>query len=557
MTAEPGAAGAEAAPARSRWPALRAVAVWAAGAAVFFRAPLVSRFDTVTGDEGDARLVTFLHEHWWQVLRGTHGDVVRWDTPPVFHPATGVLSYADTFVLDLPVYVPLRLVGVPPLVAFQLCLVALTAVAFASMLRLLRRFVGVAEAPALLLAAAAAFANNLYVDTGHAQMYATCVVPLVALLAAEAWVATPPVRRAVLGGAAGATLGLLTWSSFYIGWFAIVVGLVALAVLLAVRAGAVGATWRAVRERWVAVAAAAGGFAVMMVPFLVTYAPALRDGRGRPYDEVAGLAPRPFDLVNVGDGNLLWGSAVEALAADDARLGLLHRAVAVTPVLAAATLVAGVVLARDARRAGWTHRRTAGVVAAATAAVVALLPIQFGFGGAWSWFHRFVPGGSAIRVWGRIEVLNGFVAVLAVGCLLAARACAGRRGSAVALLPLAIAGLIAVEQINLTDRYRELDRGAQDARFDAVPPPPEACRTFHLAPEPGRDPDHASIDAMWIAQRTGVPTVNGYSGWTPDGWALRPDDAGYEQRVAGWVAANGLTAGHCRYDAATATWSPP
>jgi hypothetical protein len=567
VTAEPAApvAPGDVAPSPSRTRLARAVGAWAIGAAIFFRTPLATGFGTITGDEGDARLVTFLHEHWWQTLRGD----ATWDSPPIFHPTTGTIAYADTFVLDLVLYVPLRIVGVPPLVAFQCCLIALTAIGFASMYRLLYRHVGLAEAPSLVLAAVASFANNLYVDTGHAQMYAACVVPLVALLAVESWVAPTPRRRMVIGGAAGAVLGLLTWSSFYIGWFAIVIGLVALVVVAVVqwrdRAVLARASW----ERRGAVAGAAGGFVAMIVPFVATYASALGEGRGRSYDEVAGLAPRPFDLVNVGDRNVVWGRIVAALTGDDGRLELLHRAVAITPLLAASTVVGGIVLVRRSVRHGWSPRRTAGVVAAVTAVLIALLPIQFGFGGAWAWFHRLVPGGSAIRVYGRISVVNGFVAVLAAGCLLAESARRSGGGTA-RRLTLVLVALLAIEQVNLTDRYRELDRAAQDARFAAVPTPPEWCRSFHLVPESGRDPDHASIDAMWIAQRTGVPTVNGYSGWQPDGWALRPDDdtvdatvddtvdatvdATYEQRVAGWVTRSDLAAVHCTFDAATRTW---
>ena len=79
---------------------LLAAAGWLLGVLVFFRDPVFSGFDTFTGDEGDARLVVFLHEHWWQVWRGER----PWRTPPMFHPTTDVLSYSDTYVLDQVLY---------------------------------------------------------------------------------------------------------------------------------------------------------------------------------------------------------------------------------------------------------------------------------------------------------------------------------------------------------------------------------------------------------------------------------------------------------------------
>jgi hypothetical protein len=50
-----------------------------------------------------------------------------------------------------------------------------------------------------------------------------------------------------------------------------------------------------------------------------------------------------------------------------------------------------------------------------------------------------------------------------------------------------------------------------------------------------------AMDAMFIALRTGVPTLNGYSAWWPDGWRLsNPQNDGYAESVEQWIAQNGL-----------------
>ena len=111
--------------------------------------------------------------------------------------------------------------------------------------------------------------------------------------------------------------------------------------------------------------------------------------------------------------------------------------------------------------------------------------------------------------------------------------------------------------MNTTDNFRKLDRTEELATLDAVPDPPEECTSFDLDARPDRNPDHASIDAMLIAQRTGVPTVNGYSGWQPDGWTLVPGSPAYAENVDAWVAGHGLGAGHCTLHATTGTWTGP
>jgi hypothetical protein len=317
--------------------------------------------------------------------------------------------------------------------------------------------------------------------------------------------------------------------------------------------GCLGTAVAAARSRWQAGAAALAGLGVVLVPFFVTYWPALREGRDRPYDEVAGLAPRPFDVVNVGGDNVVWGRLLRALTSDDQRLAQLNRATAVTPVLLIAAVFAGVALAADLRRRRPTGLHVAGMASAVTALVLVVLPVQFGFGGAWSWLHRFVPGGAAIRVYSRIEVVNVVIAVIAVACWLAADTLRRPRRWIVIALPL----LIAAEQLNTTDDFRRLDRDRQVAMLAAVPPPPSGCEVFWLLPEPGRNADHASIDAMRIAHHVDLPTVNGYSGWTPDGWDLQPASRSYEADVEGWLAGAGLSEAACAFDAAASTWHAP
>ena len=121
-------------------------------------------------------------------------------------------------------------------------------------------------------------------------------------------------------------------------------------------------------------------------------------------------------------------------------------------------------------------------------------------------------------------------------------------------LGLVLPGVVAVEQINVTDNFRELDRGEQVAMLDAVPPAPDDCTAFWVLPATGRNPDHASIDAMLIAQRIGIPTVNGYSGWTPDGWNLQPGSDAYQVELSRWLDRSGLSQTTCTYDLARHAW---
>ena len=43
---------------------------WMLGALVYFRRSFFTGFDKVMGDDGDGRLIVYIHEHWLRVFRG-------------------------------------------------------------------------------------------------------------------------------------------------------------------------------------------------------------------------------------------------------------------------------------------------------------------------------------------------------------------------------------------------------------------------------------------------------------------------------------------------------
>ena len=59
--------------------------------------------------------------------------------------------------------------------------------------------------------------------------------------------------------------------------------------------------------------AAAGGFAVGIVPFLLLYVPVLLAGHSRDFAEVASNMPEWRDLANVTPENAVWGGLLQWL----------------------------------------------------------------------------------------------------------------------------------------------------------------------------------------------------------------------------------------------------
>jgi hypothetical protein len=50
-----------------------------------------------------------------------------------------------------------------------------------------------------------------------------------------------------------------------------------------------------------------------------------------------------------------------------------------------------------------------------------------------------------------------------------------------------------------------------------------------------------SGDALFVSLDHSIPTLNGYSAWTPPGWALaNPQESTYQENVSRWIAQNRL-----------------
>ena len=54
---------------------------------------------------------------------------------------------------------------------------------------------------------------------------------------------------------------------------------------------------------------------------------------------------------------------------------------------------------------------------------------------------------------------------------------------------------------------------------------------------------------------TGLPTINGYTGYSPPGWTLdSPEGPTYRDAVRSWADQHGLEGGLCQLELSTMTW---
>jgi hypothetical protein len=560
-----------------------------------FRGWLFTGFDRAFGDDEDGYLALAIIEHWRHVLSGA----VHWTDPIVFFPERGTLGYTDAFFLIGAAAAALRALGFDAFTAFMLVMAAISAIGFFGFRRLAIRHFGVPPAAAAVGAFLFAFANLDAVKLIHVQAYCAMLLPVLCDLVLSAWKGAR--AGPVLAGMAGALYGLMFLTGFQASWFfAFYLLLIALLYPAACGWQATRALVRGAFAKRSVVVAAAGGFAAGIVPFLLLYVPVFLSGHSRGFTEVAGNMPLWRDLLNVTPENGAWGALFE-------RLGMAGRPdrpvweveLAFTPVVLAvfvaglAVLAARLSLPAPGERVGERGRLresepsklgdAAGLVTTAARtsrsderpppeegggrarstgndrllllmglAVVAVWLLQMDYFGVRPWraIWAVVPGAKAIRYTFRSQLIaNLFVS------LIVARTLAMLARHRIAVVALA-AGLI-IEQVNLV-WPATMSRKAALAWIDAAPAPPAGCRAFYVVPGAGpperSGPQHQD-DAMLFAQLRGIPTLNGYSSWFPDGWALdEPASPGYPAAVRAWAERNHIAGEVCGLEPRTGRW---
>lgn len=521
----------------------------------FYRSVLLTGFDGIFGDLGDARILIAILEHWFAWLSGSEPS---WRDTAYFHPARGGIGLTDGYFLYGLIYSGFRAAGLDMFRAFMAVMLVLTAIGFASFVALARVAWNASPLAAVTGAALFAFANMMAVKLVHAQAACAMLLPVVILLA---WFAARASRTAgaILAGAAGLLLGLVFFTAYHTGWFAVSFALAVFIIHLAL--GGV-ARLRAVaammfRGRAHLTLGFAVGLGIGLVPFLAAYLPMLRAGKTYGFDAVALYGPRFADIVNTGQGNVAWGALLTAVGvAAAAGRPLVEVELGYTPLVFATVCVT---VAACAVR--WIRGRSDGRDDIALALGLALggywlMQLDyFGFR-PWSLVWTLVPGSIGVRTTFRSQLVVNLAACLLVAFAIDRLARpALRRAGPTGLIVLVV--VLFGEQVNRTAPSR-FWRGEQMAWLATVPPPPAECRAFYLSPQAPGGPDwwRSQSDAMILSAAWRLPTLNGNASQWPDGWQLDdPADPRYPDRVRAWIARHRITEPLCGLALDSKTWS--
>ncbi len=457
------------------------------------------------------------------------------------------------------IYIPFRIAHLDTYLSFAFTIVVLRALGFAFCYWLGRETLEVSVPVALLCACLFTIANINAVTSGHVQLLNFEFVPLQAVLIGRY------LRRQSVMSLAGAAC--LTGAMMFTDVYEVFFGLLAVIALtvfwLAAECLRDCGSLRNRLRLWLQhaprdLAVAAPFFLVWLGPFLAIYWPVFRRTGGWEFAEVLRYMRDWRELLNVGPDNFVWGPTLGAWYArrftqvGEPRMGI-SPLMAITAAAITAIALSRMFPWRSNDPPGSERYRRTIIPLGLAAAVLYLVSVQAGGDSAWWFVYRWLPGAKGMRVTGRINVLLVLGATLLCGLaiewLLAATR---RRWVRFAILDFA-AGLCA-EQINRMG-ISGFSRSSELTYFARFPPPPPDCARFYVF-DPRR-PELSYVgqmDAMVLARRFNLPTINGYSGENPAGFDMFYFNPGYPDLVAHYLIAKRIWNGTCALDLQQARW---
>jgi hypothetical protein len=550
---------------------LIAFAVGVIGVVQYHLSQFSSRLDIVFGNRGDARLILYTCEHWYQALLGKASLF----SPQSFYPSKGTLAYSDLLLGYAIPYSILRGLGFEMFLSLEIVVILVNAFNYVACLVLLHKVLRLNLLASAACAAFFAFNSPKFFQLGHLQLQFVAFLPLVlsfiVLFARRAGTISQR-QAAVYLSLAGLFLNLKLLTAFYHAWFFLLWSFLFLLLALALPKSRRFLS-RVVKRYWLAMLVSGATFLIGLMPFLFAYLPTLRTGDWYSYKNVLEMIPEWWSFLSMGDGNYVWGWLTTAIRPEPWPIywGELMVGIGLIPSLTWLLITLwGIWLIRPRSRpenstaaeslAGSQNFRPIFLpVLILATSLFFVLGLKFGSAhSAWYFVYNTFPGAGAIRAVSRYVIFLTLPMSIGFACAMdmAIKRVADwnsqpRRIGAVSAMVL-FAGFGIFEQFGVvktggTGFSKTTETKYLKAMAEKLP---SDCAAFYVTAR-RNDPHNAfefQYDAMLISAMTGIPTLNGSSGQFPKEWfgLYAVKDPSYENNVQQWIQRHNITGKVCR-----------
>ena len=509
--------------------------------AIFWR-QIFSGFKYVIGDGYDGVVENVLVTHWWWVIKGDR----IWNEVGYFYPHENTLGYNDSYLLYGLISSVYRLFIDNQFIAVEFAHITVKIIGYFSVYNL-SRYLKLSVRWAIFVAILFTIAINT-TNMGHAQLLTIGIAPLYYLLLVRSLFEVKFLVHLKYALLAAFVYGLMMMNSYYIGYFSTLylVIFAAITVVLNYKECKVF-----LKNNFKHIAVLGLFHLLAIIPFLITYLPKLKETGGHGSQEVEQYMPKIIDLINIGEGSLLWFQKIGWLAEVfnfQLRGGEFTHGIGL--------LLISLVILFGWRSLGRSGDNKTWRLIFITTSVLVLISVNKNL---WMLLYQYLPGTNGLRVVSRVNIF-----LMLPFSLMAAQIFQyyeNKTGLHRCFLCIILPTLMIIEQLN-TNPYVHVNVKENMKMLEELPVVSGKCRAFYLTNPIGfkignkqiDDAYRANVQAMLISSRINVPTIIGLSSFNPEGWvSIPPKDLNYQHSIMAYALRNDVVKDLCELNVAEST----
>jgi hypothetical protein len=513
-----------------------------------FRVQINSGFHLLLGDGYDGVIEGVIVNHWAHVFSGQRA----WTQVGYFYPVNGTLGYNDSYFLYGVLSFFFKVIGLDHFLRVELTHITIRAIGFLAMLALVRQFI---TSNALAVFSAVVFTVSIgSSNSPHAQLLMISIVPLYCFILIKLWNAKKPSASYAWALGAAVLYGAMAMTAYYVLYFMTLWLLFFMLIAVGLNRG-FGAAFQG--YRWKTFVLAGVLHLLFIIPFLLVYLPKLKETGGQNYQVALHFIGHAWEVINVGDGSLLWGGGLNNLLR---QYGMAMRPEELSHGISPILFMAFVLASFYFYKSKIPIKSFAGVIWLTTLTLM-ICTIKVGDHSLWWIIYHYVPGAKGVRVVSRIYLVVDFSMILFIAMVasdLWQRCQAKGRW-----LMTGVFLLLVIERIDTAPPV-VLPRTEYLQITSRMQQPPHQCQSFYVVKPEGYETKNHDIDkvyrvnvyAMLMSSILNFPTINGISTFNPPGWDLSYEDIDtYRQRVTRYADKNNQQKNLCEYDAENSAWS--
>jgi len=512
--------------------------IWLLGVTYFYQKFIRSGFNQTIGDQGDGRFVALVTDHWYQVVNGD----IAWKSLNIFFPTSETIGLSDLNILLSIPHLVFRFIGFDIFLSFLMSTILITLVGYLSLYFLLTKYFKVSFLIATFSSFLFTFSSpNIIALSSHPQLFTIYLIP--GLLIGFAKLFQTKKRRLFYIFGTFTFFGLIFSTSVYVFTFTLISILLYLFTYIAFEIKTIKLKLKFSLKINMYVLVAIFSLLLGMSPGLRVYLPIRKQSGGRDFSEIAEYLPSPVNIFNVGSNNLVWSKVLDRfnhfLNID---LGSGELSLNPTSIFIIITFISCVSTFKKNRLP---------TILFTTSALNFILISKFGEFLPWKIIHK-INGFDSIRAIGRSNLLINFILILAFAIS------SNLNMKHVKKLNIGIflvAFTILMEQVQVDNNF-SIKRSDQLVKIKLAKEHPKECQVFYLNSSLSDIPQaFIQNDAFLVAQVSGLPTLNGYSGIYPPNWNLNSiGDPSYLGRVDEYIKSQRIEGTICELNISESKW---